>query len=591
MDSEPATPPEQLLAIARAYLPVPSRTGQLFFASDMAGVSQVYRLDGPDRFPVRLAPSQDRVLPVAETAVGLLVRRDRGGDELWQLSLLDGRGALRQVSSDPKAIHREPRLSPDGRRVGLAYNPNGQADWVLAVLDLQSGEMQPWLDRGGYWTWLAWSPDGTGAVVARLRSPLRSEAFLLSSTGELRPLLSQARRVADARWVDGRILALADADREFVGLVEVDPEDPERIRRRLVDEDRDVEAVVPDPSGAHLAVVVNRGAFDSIRVLRSQTGEDEWQAKLPEGVVYSDNSTSPAQHVAWSRDGERLLVAWESPTAPAEILELPSATRWTRAGGDPVQGLVIPVEVSYSSFDGLEVPALHYRTAEGARPAVVLFHGGPEGQSRGSFNPIIAMWNAAGFDVLAPNVRGSTGYGARYDSMDDRELRWDSVRDGCKAGRWLRATGQATQLVAMGGSYGGFMTLAVLVEDPSLWDAAVDVVGIADWHSFFRNTSGWRRSLRTGEYGDPEGSDADFLRRFSPLRRASEIRAHLLIIHGRNDVRVPVSEATQIHQAVPGSELMIFDDEGHGILRHANRVRAYGRALAFVRERLEQSPG
>jgi dipeptidyl aminopeptidase/acylaminoacyl peptidase len=588
MESEPSVgpQPEHLLAIARAYLPVPSRSGQLHFASDMAGVSQVYRLDGPDRFPVRLAPSQDRLLPVAETPDGLLVRRDRGGDELWQLCLLDGRGALRQVSSDSRAIHREPRLSPDGRRVGLAYNPNGQSDWVLAVLDLQTGEMQPWLDLGGYWTWLAWSEDGAGAVVARLRSPLRSEAFLLSPSGELRPLLSQARQVAGARWADGRLLALADPDRQFVGLVEVDPEDPERIMRRLVDEDRDVEAVVPDPSGRHLAVVVNQGAFDSVRVLHAQTGEEEWRARLPEGLVYSDNSTNPAQHVAWSPDGESLFVAWESPTAPAEILELPSATRWTRASGDPVQGLVTPTQVAYRSFDGLEVPALHYRTSGEAGPAIVLFHGGPEGQSRGNFNAIIAMWTAAGFDVLAPNARGSTGYGARYDSMDDRELRWDSVRDGCEAGRWLRATGQATQLVAMGGSYGGFMTLAVLVEDPSLWHAAVDVVGIADWHSFFRNTSGWRRSLRTGEYGEPEGPDGEFLARFSPLRRAHAIRAHLLVIHGRNDVRVPVSEATQIHQAVPGSELMIFDDEGHGILRHGNRVRAYGRALAFVRERL-----
>src|SRR5919109_4416110 len=110
---ESAPPPEQLLSISRAYLPTPGSAGRLYFASDMAGFSQVYRLDGPDRFPVRLAPSQDRVLPVTQTALGLLVRRDRGGDELWQLSLLDSRGAIRQVSSDPRAIHRQPSLSPD----------------------------------------------------------------------------------------------------------------------------------------------------------------------------------------------------------------------------------------------------------------------------------------------------------------------------------------------------------------------------------------------------------------------------------------------------------------------------------------------
>src|SRR2546423_5973516 len=125
--------PAQLLSVARAYRPTPIASGQgLWFASDMAGFSQVYRLDGADRFPVRLAPSQDRVLPVAETPLGLLVRLDHGGNETWQLGLIDaGRGHLRTITRDPRAIHRDITLAPDGRRAGLAFNPDGQADWVL----------------------------------------------------------------------------------------------------------------------------------------------------------------------------------------------------------------------------------------------------------------------------------------------------------------------------------------------------------------------------------------------------------------------------------------------------------------------------
>ena len=184
-----------------------------------------------------------------------------------------------------------------------------------------------------------------------------------------------------------------------------------------------------------------------------------------------------------------------------------------------------------------------------------------------------------------PNVRGSTGYGVRFFSLDDKELRWDSVRDGCEAARYLKREGYATRTAAMGGSYGGFMTLAVLVDDPDLWDAAVDIVGIADWHTFFKNTSGWRRALRAAEYGDPDiPTEAEFLAEFSPLRRAHAIKAPLLVLHGRNDVRVPVGEAEQIVRAT-GAELLIFDDEGHGIVRHGNRVRAYGRAVNFLREK------
>ena len=579
-------PPAQLLSVARAFRPLPASGGGLWFASDMPGFSQTYRIAGPDRFPVRAAPGQDRMLPVGETPFGLLVREDQGGNETWQLALLQG-GGLRAVTHDHRAIHRDCVLSPDGRRVGLSFNPGGQSDWVLGVLDLETGEIERWLDRGGNWSWLAWSPDGTTAAVLE-DVPSRSHhnrAYLLEHGLEPRQILAGALYVAGVTWAGDRLLALTDLDREFVGLVELDP-DGGTVRRRLVDEDHDVLAAVPDPAGRRVAVVVNEGAHDSLRVLDLETGAAEEPPALPAGMVFVDNSSVAADHVTWCADGTGLLVAWESPTAPAEIYELPAGTRWTRASGDPMDGLRAPREVSYRSFDGLEVPALHYRVDGTPRPTVVFFHGGPAGQSRANFNAVISMWNAAGIDVLAPNVRGSTGYGRHYYTLDDRELRWDSVRDGCEAGRWLKAQGLASGLVAMGGSYGGFMTLAVLVEDPDLWDAAVDIVGIADWHTFFANTSGWRRANRAAEYGDPAGPDGEFLAEFSPLRRAHRIRAPLLIIHGRNDVRVPLSEAVQIHDAAGDSELLVFDDEGHGILKHRNRVSAYGRALEFVRERI-----
>jgi dipeptidyl aminopeptidase/acylaminoacyl peptidase len=520
------------------------------------------------------------------------VRQDHGGNETWQLALLDVGGAgagggLRAVTHDPRAIHRDRVLSPDGRRVGLSFNPGGQSDWVLGVLDLETGQIERWLDRGGNWAWQAWSPDGaTAAVVEDVPTRTHhSRAYLLQPGGELRQILPGALFVAGAVWAGDRLLALTDLDREFVGLVELDAEGA--VRRRLVDEEHDVLAVVPDPTGRRAALVVNQGAHDSLRILDLETGaQTDAAAELPPGVVFVDNATTKAHHVTWSVDGASLLVAWESSTTPAEIYELPAATRWTRAGGDPIEGLVTPREVSYRTFDGLEVPALHYRVDGEPRPTVVLFHGGPASQSRANFNAVIATWIGAGIDVLAPNVRGSTGYGRRYYELDDKELRWDSVRDGCEAGRWLRASGFATHLIAMGGSYGGFMTLAVLVEDPELWDAAVDIVGVTDWHTFFANTSGWRRANRAAEYGDPAGPDGEFLAEFSPLRRAHRIKAPVLVIHGRNDVRVPVSEAVQIHEAAGDSELLVFDDEGHGILKHRNRVSAYGRALEFVKERI-----
>jgi dipeptidyl aminopeptidase/acylaminoacyl peptidase len=144
----------------------------------------------------------------------------------------------------------------------------------------------------------------------------------------------------------------------------------------------------------------------------------------------------------------------------------------------------------------------------------------------------------------------------------------------------------------MGGSYGGFMTLAVLVEDPELWDAGVDIVGIADWHTFFKNMPPWRGIIRKREYGDPEGAESEFLRQISPIHSAHTIRAPLLIIHGRNDPRVPVQESELIAGKAPNAEIMVFDDEGHGVVKLGNQVTANTRILAFLAEHLlGQLPG
>src|SRR5262249_29937096 len=144
--------PDQLLTVARAYRPTPSGVGSLYFASDMAGLSQTYRLDGADRFPVRLAPSQDRTLPIAETPLGLLVRQDQSGNATWQLAVVAPDGILRQVPRVRKAIPRDVRLTPNRRKAGISYNPGGQDDWVLAEIDLETGNIEHWVDRGGNWS-------------------------------------------------------------------------------------------------------------------------------------------------------------------------------------------------------------------------------------------------------------------------------------------------------------------------------------------------------------------------------------------------------------------------------------------------------
>jgi dipeptidyl aminopeptidase/acylaminoacyl peptidase len=564
---------ERLLSVARATRPLPADDGSLYFSSNRGGHSQVYRQTAPATEPELVFASETRMVPHAHTPLGLLVREDRGGNEIWQLGLIT-EDAYRPLTSDAKAIHQSVTLDRDRRRVGLGWNPAGQADMVLGELDLASGAMTPWAAPDGFWMWGAWSPDGNRAVVTKtMGTP--AESYVLDRGGALTRLLPPALRVHPVEWlVEGRILVITDLDRDFLGLALVDAEHPDVVAEWLLSEDRDVDGVAVNRDETKFAVVVNGGIYDSVRVMGAGG------VPLPAGVVISDHSGDQGYHLGWSRDG-RLFISWERPTLPAEIYEWPSGTRWTFSGDLP-SDLVEPVETSYQSFDGLAVPAMFYKVDEEPRPTVVDFHGGPEGQWRGGYLPQAQLLNTIGINVFLPNVRGSTGYGIRYQRLDDKSLRWNGVKDGSEAARYLKDGGLATKTAAMGGSYGGFMTLAVLVDDPDLWDAGVDIVGIADWHTFFQNMPPWRGVLRMNEYGDPKGAEAEFLREISPIHRASTIKAPLLVIHGRNDPRVPVGESIQIAEAVVQSELLIFEDEGHGVATLPNQVTANSKILEFL---------
>jgi len=243
----------------------------------------------------------------------------------------------------------------------------------------------------------------------------------------------------------------------------------------------------------------------------------------------------------------------------------------------------------FTSFDGESIPLFVYRPrgTRGAAPVVVVIHGGPESQFVPSFNPVVQYLVHRGYAVVAPNVRGSTGYGKRFHRLDDKRKRLDSVRDLEALHAWLRSQPDldASRAALWGGSYGGYMVLAGLAFQPQLWAAGVDIVGISSLATFLENTSKWRRAFREREYGSLE-HDYDFLVEASPLTHVDDIRAPLFIIHGTNDPRVPLGEAHQLHDALQAkgiaTELAVYEDEGHGLAKLKNRLDAYPRAVDFL---------
>jgi dipeptidyl aminopeptidase/acylaminoacyl peptidase len=223
---------------------------------------------------------------------------------------------------------------------------------------------------------------------------------------------------------------------------------------------------------------------------------------------------------------------------------------------------------------------------------VVMIHGGPESQYRPSFSALTQYLVAEGFAVVAPNVRGSTGYGRAYQHLDDVEKRLDSVRDLAGLHDWLGTQPDLDEgrAALYGGSYGGYMTLAGLAFQPELWAAGVDIVGMSNLVTFLENTAPWRRAFREREYGSLE-HDREVLEEASPINRVEAMRAPLFIIHGANDPRVPLGEAEQIHAVLTGrgvrSELLVYHDEGHGLAKLENRIDAYPRVAAFLHEVLD----
>jgi dipeptidyl aminopeptidase/acylaminoacyl peptidase len=253
--------------------------------------------------------------------------------------------------------------------------------------------------------------------------------------------------------------------------------------------------------------------------------------------------------------------------------------------------LTTPTSHRVPTPDGEQVPCFVYAGSADGDPAVagasvVHVHGGPEAAAQRIFSPVLQALSLLGFAVLVPNVRGSTGYGKRWYSLDDVEKRLDSVADLAALHAWLPTCGLDPARSALwGGSYGGYMVLAGVSMQPDRWAAGVDIVGMSSLVTFLENTSGYRRAFREREYGSLEHHH-DVLVAASPITYLGDIVAPLFVIHGANDPRVPLSEAQQIAAALGSRgiacELRVYDDEGHGLAKRVNRLDAYPAAMEFL---------
>ncbi|CAA9407409.1 MAG: Acylamino-acid-releasing enzyme [uncultured Rubrobacteraceae bacterium] len=565
------------------------------FLTEITGVPQVWEVPAGGGWPEQLTFHGERVsgAEYSPTKDEILFGMDAGGNERSQLFLLgQGGGEERDLTRDPGAIHYSGGFSPDGARVAFTATRRNGTDFDVFVQDVPDGEPEVVWEVSGYHTVSGWGPDGSFLIVARHRSNTDNDLYRLDlESGEatlLTPHEGEARfRSPNVTPDGGRLYLATDRDGDFVRLARLDLATLEL--GYLTPDDHDVEEVELSPDGRLLAVTRNVGGYSDLMLFNGRGGRMP-DPEVPRGILGG---------LAFSPDSKKLAFTLVGPTRNPDVWTMPlpdgEARRLTRSStaGIPPRSFRTPTIVRYPSFDGLEIPAVFYEPENSDAPVVVNVHGGPESQSRPTFAPVTQYLLGRGHAVLLPNVRGSTGYGKRYTHLDDVRLRMDSVKDLAHAAYWLRERGHE-RIAVMGGSYGGFMVLAALTEYPDLWSAGVDIVGIANLVTFLENTGSYRRALREPEYGSLE-NDGDFLRSISPIHKADRITAPLMVVHGKNDPRVPVGEAEQIVARVRENggrvEYLLYEDEGHGLAKLANRLDAYPRIAAFLDDHLGSPAG
>jgi dipeptidyl aminopeptidase/acylaminoacyl peptidase len=613
MKAETSYPISRYLNIHSAYHPkFFSDSRHVAFISDITGIPQAWKVRADVDsvcWPEQLTFETERVQWLACSPVKgddhLIFGRDVGGNENAQIYLIRGDGSeVCLTGNHSDTMHLPGEWSRDGRSLLFAANRRKPSIFDAYIQHLNGEAEFLWEnDQPGYLRDLSFSLDGGRALCSRIQSSFSHQIFEIDIAAkevrEISPTKEEARYLAPCYAPDGASIYLfTDVDSDFLYLARMDLQSLEL--ETVQDLGWDVGALAISPSRRFLGYEVNVKGSSKLYAVDLKKGETT-KAELGEtpGVVNGTPVFNP--------DSSTLAFSYSNATKPLDIylwdLKTGGIRRVTNSttGGIPPESFSAPELVHYPTFDEdvrgklRMIPAWFYRSLEGERsPVIVLVHGGPESQTRPRFDFRVQYFLNKGYGVFLPNVRGSTGYGKAYSHLDDARKRMDSVRDLAQGAQWLKEQSNVDgySIAVMGGSYGGFMVLSSVTVHPDLWAAGIDVVGISNLATFLENTSGYRRRHREAEYGNLE-EDRDFLENIAPVNHIDNIKAPLLVIQGANDPRVPLSESKQMVKIMKEKgkpvEFIVFQDEGHGIVRLKNKRIAYPAIVAFLERHLHQT--
>ena len=581
----------------------------ILISTRFGNTAQLHRVDEPLGMRGQVTFFEE---PVAAAAVspdpdanGFLYVKDVGGSEFFQFFWLDLATGESTLLTDGRSRYSDIAWAASGRRFAYTTTERNGVDWDIHVRGhvrefaggVADGEVTVALEAGGVgWTAVDWSPDESRLLVRRYVSINESYLHEVDLTsGAARQLLEDIgpASITEARYdaSGGRVLFTSDLGGEFVGLHGLDLATG-AVESLTADVPWNVEAFTVSRQRDRLAFTVNEAGIGRPQVLTLPDLDPVPLPELPDGIIHA---------LSFNATGDALGFVVNHAAAPGDVysVELKEGrlTRWTESelGGLDANALVAPELVHYPSFDGREIPAFVFRPrGPGPHPVLVSIHGGPEGQFRPAFSYSTQFFvNELGLAVVAPNVRGSSGYGRTWLSLDNGTLREDSVRDIGALLDWIAARPDldAERVAVSGGSYGGYMVLASMVHFGDRLRAGVERVGISNFVTFLTNTQGYRRDLRRAEYGDERDPEMRaFLERISPLNHVDRMSRPMLISQGLNDPRVPASESAQIVAALRERDVPVWyvlaRDEGHGFRKKFNRDYQLAATALFLTRHL-----
>ena len=587
------------------------------FISNMSGRNNLWLVPSEGGWPVQLTVSDQRQTAPAWSPDGkwIAYQSDYDGDEQWDIFLVSPKtGKVVNLTQTRKIAELNPTWSPDGRYLAYEVKPKTSAAYEIDIYDMVMREVKHLTtntpqDKGNYG--IIWSKDGTSIVYTQEHAKgTDSNVFIADVVTGKRTLLTphegEQRYYAndiDPRAVPdgGKILITSNAANGYENIGILDYSDkgasvtgvfrPGTIK--WITKDKwEIRGGEFSPDGKHITFNANVDGNDDIYLHDLATGKSTALA-IPKGV------NEPAGgHSAFSHDGQRLLYNHNGPTAPGDLWVYDLSTSKSQpithslVAGVRSEDMVEPYLVHYPSRDRkwtisafLYVPFNMARNGQNA--AIVYIHGGPTAQSMNSFSRFVQFAANQGYMVLAPNYRGSTGYGKEFQQANLFDMGGGDLQDVLAGVDWIKQTGHLDpkKIAVMGGSYGGYLSMMAVTKAPEVWAAGVPIVPFVNWFTEIENEDPVLQQSDLATMGDVVKNKALYEDR-SPINFIDQIKAPLLLLAGGHDPRCPKSETQQVVDAIKKRggtvEAKIYENEGHGFARVENQIDAYKRVADFL---------